>query len=461
MPENKIWSDEELLSSGLLHRSLKVAPHMVKNATGSYIHLQDGRSILDACGGAAVISVGHGNTEVVDAMTEQLREVAYIHTSDFTTSASERLANVLLQNYRDKISKVYFVNSGSEANEAAIKMAIQYFYEQGKKNKTQFISRKQSYHGNCLGGMSLSGHIARRQPFEGIIGSNFHQVSPAYEYRYKNSYESTESYVEELAKELEDKIVELGPDNVACFFAETIVGATTGCVTAPAGYFKKIKAVCEKYDVLLVLDEIMCGSGRTGSFFAWEDEGIVPDITTAGKALSGGYCPLSAVYLNHKVVDTLASGSAAFNCGHTYQGFALSSAAGLAVREIIDRDNLLQNVRVMGTHLEKSLKQALLSSNIVGDIRGRGLFWGIEFVADKATKKPFIPSARVGYEIQKRIFARNLAVYPGFGTFDGLSGDHILIAPTFNVTEAQIDVIVQTTAEVILLFEKQFHSDQI
>ncbi|KAK6458059.1 aminotransferase [Scheffersomyces xylosifermentans] len=455
---DKIWSSDDILESGLLHRSLKVAPYMAKNASGSYIYLQDGTEILDGCGGAAVISVGHSNPEVIEAVTEQLKTITYVHTAEYTTAVSEELANLLLESYKGKVAKVYFVNSGSEANEAAIKMSLQYFYEQGKTEKTHFISRKQSYHGNCLGGMSLSGHVVRREPFEGIISSNFHQVSPANEYRFKNSGESTADYVKRLASELEEEILKIGPEKVACFFAETIVGATTACLPAPEGYFKAIQAVCQKYDVLLALDEIMCGSGRTGTFFAWEAEGIVPDITTAGKALSGGYSPLSAVFLAQKFVDVLGAGSNSFNCGHTYQSFALSSAAGLSVQKIIRRDGFLQNVVEMGKYLEYSLKQALSSSKVVGNIRGRGLFWGIEFVSSRATKHPIGATIHFGYMVQRAIFEEGVAVYPGFGTVDGHSGDHILIAPPFNVTKQQIDRIVAATSKGISKIESSLFS---
>ncbi|KAK6465066.1 aminotransferase [Scheffersomyces coipomensis] len=452
MEGSKMMSNEEVLTSKLLHRSLGHAPNVVERAQGAYLYLQDGTKVLDGCGGAAVISVGHSNPEVIKAVSDQLNRVAYIHTGDYTTSVSEELANKLIEKYEGKISKVYFVNSGSEANEAAVKLVTQYFYEQGKTSKVHFISRKQSYHGNCLSGLSLSGHKARRLPYENIISSQFHQVGPAFEYRYKLDVETSDEYVQRLATELENEILEIGPENVAAFFAETVVGATTACVTAPKGYFKAIQKVCNKYDVLLVLDEIMCGSGRTGTFFAWEQEGIVPDITTAGKALGGGYSPLSAVFISPKVIEGLRSGTSSFNNGHTYQSFALSSAAGLAIQRIIERDGLLSNVLEMGAYLEEKLKQEVLPLKIVGDIRGRGLFWGIEFVKDKKTLETFDTSLKVGYKIHDFIWNRGVGVYPGFGTNDGFSGDHILIAPSFDVTKEQIDIIVDAVSKGIADF---------
>lgn len=447
---------EDLSNSHLMHRSLREEPDVVKNAKGSYIFLQNGQKVFDGCGGAAVIAVGHGNSEVIEAVSKQLSVVSYVHTFEYTTPVAEELANILLKNYNGKIAKVYFANSGSEANEAAVKVAVQYFYEQGKTSKTQFISRKQSYHGNCLAGMSLSGHVLRRKPFENLVSDKFHKVSEANEYRGKKNDETTGEYVYRLANELEEKILEVGPENIAGFFAETIVGATTGCVTAPKGYFKAIQKICEKYDVLLITDEIMCGSGRTGTFFAWEQEDFVPDITTSGKALGGGYSPLSAVFMSQKVVDVLLNGSASFNNGHTFQCYPLSCAAGISVQKIIQRDNLLQNVKQVGEYLGQALMQELKDIKIVGNIRGRGLFWGVEFVKDKLTKEAIDPRIRIGQQIQHNALENGLAVYPGFGTIDGLSGDHILIAPSYDITQDQVDVMVQQVAASIIEMEKKF-----
>ena len=255
---------------------------------------------------------------------------------------------------------------------------------------------------------------------------------------------------------MEAKILEVGPDNIAGFFAETIVGATTGCLTAPKGYFKAIQKICEKYDVLLITDEIMCGSGRTGTFFAWEQEDFVPDITTSGKALGGGYSPLSAVFMNQKVVDVLLNGSASFNNGHTFQCYPLSCAAGIAVQKIIQRDNLLQNVKVMGEYLGQALVKELKDIKIVGNIRGRGLFWGVEFVKDKLTKEAIDPRIRIGQKIQHNALVNGLAIYPGFGTIDGLSGDHILIAPSYDITQDQVNVMVQQVAASIIEMEQKY-----
>ncbi|KAK6890934.1 putative aminotransferase [Candida tropicalis] len=440
-------------SSSILHRDLRVTPTIINHVNGNYLYTETSQEIFDSVGGAAVISVGHNNSEINQALISQLNKVCYIHSGDeFTTEISEVLANYLISNNKE-IDRVYFANSGSEANEAAIKLAVQYWYELGKPTKNQFISRNQSYHGNCLGGMSLSGHVARRKPYEEIIDSKrFHKVSPCYESRYKKEGETSEEYTQRLLDELEEKITEVGPENIAAFFAETIVGATTGCVPPTPGYFKGVREICDKYDILLILDEVMCGSGRTGTFFAWEQEDIVPDITTIGKALSSGYSPLSCVMVSKKLIDGLSNGSSMFNCGHTYQSFALSCAAGYAVQQIIKRDNLLDNVKKMGEYLGLQLHAKIGVIPIVVDIRGRGLFWGIEFGRQQENNKPFDPELNVSRRIAEVCMANGVVVYPGKGTIDGVIGDHIIIAPSFTITSEDIDHIVELVSKSLSEF---------
>ncbi|ODV65022.1 PLP-dependent transferase [Hyphopichia burtonii NRRL Y-1933] len=456
MTVREVYPEEKISSSSLLHRSLNDSPHLVEKAIGSYLYLQNGTKILDSCGGAAVISVGHLNQTVIDRMADQLRCLTYVHTLEYTSSPSEILAEKLLENYHDQIGKVFFATSGSEASEGAYKLAIQYFFERGLTTKTKFISRNQSYHGNCLAGLSLSGHKGRRAPYEHILNSDFHKISDTNEYRGKLKHESTDDYVKRLVDELESKILEIGPENVAGFFAETIVGATAGCVLPPKNYFKGIRQICDKYDVLLILDEVMCGSGRTGTFFAWEQEDIVPDITCSGKALSSGYAPLSAIFIGHKIIKTLSNGSSAFNNGHTYQSFPLSCAAANVVQDIISENNLLQNVKNQGNYLGECLSRKLQNLKSVGNIRGRGLFWAIEFVKDKLSKEPFDPSVKYGYRVQKTAWSNGLAVYPGSGTIDGHYGDHILIAPSFDVSEDLIETITNIIAQSIQDCENKY-----
>ncbi|EGV64216.1 hypothetical protein PSN45_003655 [Yamadazyma tenuis] len=438
----------------IAHRILSKDPNFVKNTKGKYLILPD-RKVLDACGGAAVVSVGHCNPDVNEAIKNQLDTVSYVHSLEFTTEATEKLGRALVEDYKDKFGRVYVVTSGSEATNAALKLAIQYHQERGITTKTEVISRNQSYHGNCIGGLSLSGYPARKRFFENILSPHMHKVSPAYEYRYKLESESTEKYVDRLAKELEDKILELGPENVAAFFAETIVGATTGAVPAPPGYFKEIRKVCDKYDVLLVLDEIMCGSGRTGKFFAWEHEGIVPDVVTCGKSMSSGYSPLSACFFSNKIVEALENGSDSFSNGHTYQAFPLACSAGVAVLNYIKDNNLLENVTLQGEYLGRRLKEIVGDSKIVGDIRGRGLFWGLELVKNKQTKEPFEKALNVGYQLKTLAFENGIAIYPGSGTIDGYVGDHVLLAPMYISTSNDIDIIVETLAKSIGQLENE------
>ncbi|KAK6897653.1 putative aminotransferase [Candida tropicalis] len=440
-------------SSSILHRDLRVTPTIINHANGNYLYTETSQEIFDSVGGAAVISVGHNNSEINQALISQLNKVCYIHSGDeFTTEISEVLANYLISNNKE-IDRVYFANSGSEANENAIKLAIQYWIEMKKPTKNQFISRGMSYHGNCLGGISLSGNKARVLTYEEIIDSKrFHKVSPCYEFRYKKEGETSEEYTQRLLDELEEKIIEVGPENIAAFFAETVVGATTGCVPPTPGYFKGVREICDKYDILLILDEIMCGSGRTGTFFAWEQEDIVPDITTIGKALSSGYSPLSCVMVSKKLIDGLSNGSSMFNCGHTYQSFALSCAAGYAVQQIIKRDNLLDNVKKMGEYLGEQLLAKVGVIPIVVDIRGRGLFWGIEFGRQQENNKPFDPELNLSRRIAEVCMANGVVVYPGKGTIDGVIGDHIIIAPSFTITSEDIDHIVELVSKSLSEF---------
>ncbi|AQZ11682.1 hypothetical protein BZL39_C06100 [Zygosaccharomyces parabailii] len=448
--------------SPLIHRSFRIIPHVVKNAKGSYLYLEDGKKILDGCGGAAVVSVGHTNDEVVAEVEKQLESVSYVHSGEYTTEVAEELGKLLLEDYGEIFSKVFLCNSGSEANDGALKLAVQYFYEQGKTSKTAFISRNVSYHGNCIGSLSLSGHIARRKPFKSLLNdAHFHKVSPANEYRFRLEDETTEQYILRLAEEFEETILKVGAKNIAAFVAETVGGASSGCLTAPKGYFSKMKQICDRYDILVILDEVMCGSGRTGTFFAWEQENIIPDIVTCGKSVSSGYGPLSVIFFSEKILNVLQKGSSEFNNGHTYQSYPLSCAAGVAVKKIIKRENLLANVVLMGGYLKDQLTEKLSDSKIVGNIRGRGLFVAVEFVQDKAKKIPFPANEFVGLKIQEAIWEEGVAVYPGHGTVDGILGDHILIAPPFNVTKSEIDDIVNAIQLVVTKFKITYSGDQV
>ncbi|GFF56137.1 uncharacterized aminotransferase C1771.03c [Aspergillus udagawae] len=437
----------------LLHRSLHEKPLLATFSSGLKITLEDGAQVLDACGGAAVASIGHGCQEVLSAMSEQAGSISYVHTATYTTASAERLADILVGNRPWGISKAFFVGSGSEAVDGAMKLARQYFYEKGDFERKHFIARRQGYHGNTFGSMSISSNLSRLKPYRGILLPNVSHVSPCYRYQYQSQDETTEDYVARLAAELDFEFQRVGANTVIAFVAETVVGATSGCVTPAPGYLAAMRAVCRKHGALFILDEIMCGMGRTGTMFAWEQERdedgnpVFPDIMTIGKGLGGGYAPISGILVHQKVVDVLDYGSGSFNHGHTFQAHPISCAAALAVQRIIRRDDLLENCVKMGTILERCLREQLGDEKHVGDIRGRGLFYAVEFVQDRAEKSPFEPKLQFGFLVQKEALKLDVAVYPGTGTVDGVRGDHILIAPPFTVKEHEIRHIVDVVTE--------------
>lgn len=442
----------EVREPRLMHRSLISRPHVVASASGCYLFLEDGQRILDGCAGAAVAVIGHGSQIVADAMLKQSRKVSYVHTLAYTTSAAEELADLLLEGHSFGFSKAYFVGSGSEATDSAIKLARQYFFEKGQTQRTRFVSRQQAYHGNTVAAMSLSSNLARRVPYENAItlpGVSF--VSAANAYRDQMIGETEDQYAARLVAELDQHFQSLGPDTVAAFVAETVVGATAGCLTAPRGYFSGVRRLCDWYGILLILDEVMCGTGRTGTYFAFEQEGddVVPDIVTIGKGLGGGYAPIAGILIAKRIVDSLRQGSASFNHGHTYQAHPMSCAAALAVQRVIRDEDLVRACAVKGCVLASLLHKAFGHHEHIGDIRGRGLFWGIEFVENRTTKKPFKSSLDVGPKIQQKAFDLGLAVYPGRGTMDGWTGDHILLAPPLVIEVEQITSMVNMLREAV------------
>jgi len=411
--------------------------------SGSGVEIVDaeGRRYLDASGGAAVSCLGHGHPDVLAAMRRQLDALAYAHTAFFTTEAAERLADRLIEDAPPGLERVYLVSGGSEAIEAALKMARQYFVEIGQPGRRHVIARRQSYHGNTLGALAVGGNPRRRAQFEPLLIKTRH-IDPCYAYRLQREGESDADYAARAAQALEDCILEIGPDRVMAFVAETVVGATLGAVPPVGDYFKRIRAICDRYGVPLILDEVMCGMGRTGTLHACEQEGIAPDLMAVAKGLGGGYQPIGAVMLTKRIYEAFANGSGSFEHGHTYMGHPMAAAAALAVQEIIRRDCLLANVVVMGARIEARLKERFGQHPFVGDIRGRGLFWALELVSDRASKQPFDPATKVHARVKREAMARGLMVYPMGGTVDGVKGDHILLAPPFIVQAAQVDAIV-------------------
>ena len=435
--------------SRILHRSQHATPPIAVSGKGMYLVGADGRQIIDGSGGAAVACLGHGDARVVAAITAQLDKVAYVHTALFTNQAAEDLADFVLDGSPGGLTHAYFCSSGSEGAEAAIKMARQYFLEIGQPQRTHYIARRGSYHGNTLGALAAGGNMMRRAPYAPLLSGNFHHVSPAFAYRFQGEAESEAAYVQRLADELEAEFQRLGPENVIAFMAEPVVGATTGCVAAPPGYFKAVRAICDKHGALLILDEVMCGMGRTGTMHAWEQEGITPDIQIVAKGLGGGYQPIGGILIGGRVVDALRAGSGAFMHGHTYQAHPVACAAALAVQKVIRADNLIDNVRVQGERLAMALTERLGNHRHVGDIRGRGLFWAIEMVTDRATKAVFDPSLKMNDRIKQAAFERGLAIYPMGGTIDGKNGDHVIVAPPYIAQAADIDAIVARLGDAV------------
>lgn len=403
---------------------------------------QTGKRYIDACGGAAVSCLGYSHPEVIQAVKDQVDQIAYAHTAFFTNQPAEELAAFLAARAPGDLNHVYFVSGGSEAVESALKLARQYFIERGEPSRRLFIARRQSYHGNTLGALAVGGNEWRRAPFTPLL-TETHHVSPCYAYRYQHEGESDEQYAQRLADELEHKILSLGPEHVAAFVAETVVGATAGVVPPVATYFKRIREVCDRYGVLLILDEVMAGMGRTGHLFACAEEDIVPDIITIAKGLGAGYQPIGAMLASERIYNTILAGSGLFQHGHTYMGHATACAAALAVQKIIERDHLLHNVQLRGAQLQAELHSCLDHHPNIGDIRGRGLFVGIELVADKHTKTPFEPTQKIHQKIRQAALQNGLMIYPNGGTIDGIYGDHILLAPAFICTAHDITAIVQ------------------
>lgn len=432
----------------ILHRAIGQTYPVAERAQGITIRDADGKDYIDASGGAAVSCLGHSHPDVLAAMHAQIDKLAYAHTSFFTTQVAEELGDDLIAHAPPGMAHVYFVSGGSEAIEAALKMARQYFVEKGETSRRHFIARRQSYHGNTLGALAVGGNEWRRKPFAPLLVET-HHVSPCFEYREKQPDETAEQYGERLAAELDAKIRELGPETVIAFVAETVGGATSGAITPVPGYFKRVREVCDRYGVLLILDEIMCGMGRTGTLHACEQEGVSPDLLAIAKGLGGGFVPIGAVLLHERIFRAFERGSGYFQHGHTYLGHPLACAAALAVQQVIRRDNLLKNVQAQGEHLADRLTERFGNHHHVGDIRGRGLFQAVELVADRSSKRPFEPSLKLHARIKREAMARGLMVYPMGGTVDGARGDHVLLAPPFIVADKDIDEIVGRLGDAV------------
>lgn len=413
---------------------------------GVYVYDDGGKQYLDGSGGAAVSCLGHTHPAVIAAIKNQLDDLAYAHTSFFTTGPQERLATRLADRFGESDAKVYLVSGGSEANETALKLVRQYWLAKGRGDKHIVVSREQSYHGNTLGALSVSGNRGRRNIYAPIL-HDWPRIAPCYAYRHQETGETEAAYGERAAQALEDAIIEHGAGNIAAFIAETVVGATLGAVPGVIGYFQKVREICDRHDILLILDEVMAGAGRSGSYFAFEQDGIRPDIVTIAKGLGGGYQAIGATIVRGSIHDAIVDAFGAFEHGHTYIGHATACAAANAVADVLERENLLANVMRISALLKKELAMALAEHPNVGDIRGRGLLLGIELVADRASKTPVEPG--VAGLIKSTAMAKGLIIYPGGGTADGRIGAHILLAPPFIYDNGHVDELVSKLRAVL------------
>ncbi|MGB0682308.1 MAG: aspartate aminotransferase family protein [Magnetovibrionaceae bacterium] len=431
--------------TAVFHRSLGGDMPLAVGGDGIFLIDAQGKRYLDACGGAAVSCLGHSDADVRAALHRQIDALAFAHTGFFTSEPTEALADDLVAHAPKgddrSLTKVWFTSGGSEAVESALKMARQYFLEIGQPGRRHFIARRQSYHGNTLGALGVGGNVWRREPFSPLLTPATH-IAPCYAYRDQGSDETAEAYGLCVANELEAAIEAQEPGSVAAFVAETVVGATAGALAPVPGYFRRIREICDRHGVLLILDEVMCGMGRTGTLHACEQDGIVPDLLCAAKGLGAGYQPIGCVLVNETVFEAIRNGSGGFQHGHTYQGHPMAAAAALAVQRAIRDRGLLENVTTMGERLQAALEARFGQNAHVGDIRGRGLFRALELVADRETKTPFDPAFGLHKKIKAEAMARGLMCYPGGGTMDGERGDHILLAPPFIITDADITMIV-------------------
>jgi adenosylmethionine-8-amino-7-oxononanoate aminotransferase len=427
--------------SKVFPRNCKASFPIAVEGDGVYIVDRDGKRYFDGSGGAAVSCLGHGDRDINAAIEAQLERLEFAHTGFFSSEPAEALADLLIEHAPGTLDRVYFVSGGSEAVEAAIKLARQYFLETGQATRHRVIARRQSYHGNTLGALAAGGNLWRREPFAPLMIDTTH-VSPCYAYRDQQADETAADYGRRVADELEAEILRLGEDQVMAFLAEPVVGATLGAVPAVDGYFRRIREICDRYGVLLILDEVMCGMGRTGTLYACEQEGIAPDIMTIAKGLGAGYQPIGAMLCTDTIYRAIEQGSGFFQHGHTYIGHPVACAAGHAVVSKITGQGLLDNVITRGAALREALQQRFGEHPHIGDIRGRGLFLGMEFVQRRDTRETFDPGLGFHKRFKKAAMEAGLICYPMGGTIDGQHGDHVLLAPPFIIDDNHVGEIV-------------------
>ena len=429
--------------------ALKSTAHLprVTHAKGSYLWDDTGKQYIDGSGGPAVYCLGHANPEVNAAVMDQMNDIAHGYRYNFTTTALEDLTEIIRQNCGGTLTEMVFVTGGSEAVESCLKIALQYQTAVGQKSRRRFISRQRSWHGNTLGALGLSGFAERTTAFEGAFIPSI-KLSPANTYRPIPGA-TPETTGEVCAAELEAAILTHGPDTIAAFIFEPVVGAAGGCVPAPDGYARRVRDICTKYGVLMIADEVMCGAGRTGPWRALAHDGVEPDIMAVAKGLAAGYLPLGAAICTTRIWETIRQKDGAFGTGHTFSGHTAACAAGVAVQRIIARDRLLARVKVNGVRLKSWLADALQGVEAIGDIRGRGHFICAELVQNRTTREPFDPALKLFLKIRQQAMANGLICYPVGGNVDGTSGDIVILAPPYNATSDELTEIVDKTARSI------------
>lgn len=428
---------------------MKTLPPAATSAQGCYIYDKSGKSYLDGSGGAAVSCLGHGDPDIISAIKSQADQLSFAHTGFFTSEPAEELTELLIKHAPGDLDRVYLVSGGSEATEAAIKLARQFHIENGEPERKNLIARKQSYHGNTLGALAAGGNEWRRKQFSPLL-INVSHISPCYEYILREETETAYEYGQRMAQELEDEILRLGPKSVMAFMAEPVVGATLGAVPAVDGYFQKIRKICDQYGVLLILDEVMCGMGRTGYLYACNADNIAPDILCIAKGLGAGYQPIGAMLCTSHIYECIEHGSGLFQHGHTYLGHPVAAAAANAVIKKLINNDLVSRSAEKGKKLSNMLESKFSQHPNVGDIRGRGLFQGIEFVEDRETKKSLDPDLKFATKLKMNAFEAGLICYPMSGTRDGQNGDHVLLAPPFIIEDSQIDELIEKLDSAIL-----------
>jgi adenosylmethionine-8-amino-7-oxononanoate aminotransferase len=457
---NQSSLNSQNVSANFGRNLVKFLPKIAK-AEGCYLYTEDGRCILDGSSGAAVACLGYKNARVQRALRDlEDTGVSYLASSIFGHESVEQACSLLAESTGEPGSRAYLACSGSEVTEATLKLAKQYFHEKNENSRVNFISRKGSYHGNTLAALSVSGFPARTEIYDKFLLKNVHKISSCNPYHQQKEDEKDTEFVQRKAEELEGMFQKLGPDTVIGFIAEPIVGAALGCVPSVPGYLRAMRDICHKHGALFILDEVMCGMGRTGTLHAWQAENVRPDLQTVGKGLAGGYESVSALLVSEKVVSVILNGSQEFKHGLTFQAMPKHAVAVLEVQRIIREDRLLDNVSKQGSYLEENLKRLMSTHPNVGNIRGKGLFWGIEFVKDKATKQGFSQEEGIAYGIARLAISPpfNLCIYPCAGNNDGMYGDRIIIAPPFIIKREEVEILVTKLHSAVAKFFSDLHS---